>query len=96
LNVEAYDPDLHSYNNIYGRAGLSQSPFTPEVELGFSAETYAIIDVGRSDHYLSGLKLALHADGFLNKIPLLAETEDIRNSRLYLSASVALLFGTRW
>ena len=96
LNVEAYNPDLHTFTNIYGRAGLSQSPFTPSTEFGLSTEAYAIVDLGRNDHYLSGLKFSLNADGFINTIPLLVETEDIRNRRVYLSASIALIFGTRW
>ncbi|TAE59127.1 MAG: hypothetical protein EAZ89_02775, partial [Bacteroidetes bacterium] len=56
IEVEAYDPDEHSYLSIAGRAGLLSSPLRPDVLLGLSARGNLLFDFGRNSRHISGLR----------------------------------------
>ena len=94
--IEAYDPAVHTFGRIVGRASPLSSQLDPRLRVGASVKTYLLLDFSAGSHAISGLQLGLHADMFPQPVPIMAETDNLRNHRLYLSGSVGLLFGSKW
>ncbi|RMG70869.1 MAG: hypothetical protein D6722_07965 [Bacteroidetes bacterium] len=94
--VEAYDPAVHTYGRIVGRANLLSSQLDPRLRVGLSVKTYLLLDFAGGSPAISGLQLGLNADFFPQPVPIMAETEDLRNRRVYLAGSLGLLLGSQW
>ena len=96
VTAEAYDPDIHNFFNIRGRATFSQAPFNPPLQVGGTVGGYALLDLAALDGYVNGIRVGFHLDGFANEIPLIVETSQVSNQQFFASASVAFVLGSRW
>lgn len=87
-----YDPDKHEQDDIFGRAsffnGIDQLKLYP----GLYAKGGLHFDYANDRSSLRSIEVGLAADLYLEKIPIMAFTE---NRQLFLNLYVSILFGSR-
>ncbi|MCI4666961.1 MAG: hypothetical protein MRZ79_02290 [Bacteroidia bacterium] len=91
-----FNPDIHSYQTISGRANLLNNRVDPTFRLGISLKAYSSLDFNSRAGTISGLRFGLNADIFPNEIPIMLENDDLNNQSTFFSASVGLIFGGNW
>ncbi|MDX2245584.1 MAG: hypothetical protein SF052_02330 [Bacteroidia bacterium] len=94
--IEAYDPTLHTYAKIFGRAGFFAARPQLQATLGGSVKGYILVDFARSSRYISGFKLGTHADFFVNPVPIMTGLDKLENHRIFVAFSIGFIFGNRW
>ncbi|MEM7655011.1 MAG: hypothetical protein AAF399_02690 [Bacteroidota bacterium] len=94
--IEAYDPLVHTYARIVGRANALSTPFQPSVVLGGAVQGNVLIDLARKDQALSGILLGMAVEGYAQPIRLMARPEEIQAKRWFFTASLGFVFGRRW
>lgn len=76
--VEQYDPELHDFNNIVGRAnglkGFDQLMFRPGVFFKFGMQ----IEFSAKKQGLSGLEAGIALDAYLQEIELMARIDNLQ------------------
>ncbi len=92
--VERYDPERHSFVDIYGRAGglrgLNEIEFHPGIHAGFAVNFD--YDPGREG--LKGIELGVNVDYFpLGEVEIMAQTA---NTNLFVNLYVTLQFGKKF
>ncbi len=94
--IEAFDPALHAFGRILGRAPLVSTRITPTFRLGLNIQAYATLDFTTSRRIISGVNIGFHVRAFPSRIPILVESEDLQNQSIFVSGSVGFLLGNRW
>lgn len=93
---EAFNPDIHSYQAISGRASVFSNTVDPSLRLGISLKAYVIFDFHYKIKNLTGIKLGINADLFPSSVPLVLETDDLQNASTYLAGTIGFIFGGKW
>ncbi|MBL4709988.1 MAG: hypothetical protein JKY48_16275 [Flavobacteriales bacterium] len=87
-----YDPELHTKNNIYGRAsffnGISETKLYP----GLFSKLGLHFDYGTDRETIRSLEVGVQLDAYLREVPILAFAE---NRQFYLNFYIAIFFGNR-
>lgn len=91
-----FDPGIHSYQAISGRANIFQHQLNPSFRLGLSLKTFATLDFHADKGPISALRMGINADFFPNQIPIMLESEDLNNPSTFLAATIGLVFGGNW
>ena len=94
--VAAYDPAIHSYGKIVGRAGLLASELNLKAQIGASLGIHAFLDFTRSSHFVNGMELSIRTDFFAKPVPILAELDKLENQQMFLSGTIGFVLGNRW
>lgn len=93
LATEAYDPNEHFTNNIYGRASL----FNGWDELGYHPGVFfkagANFEYGITEEKISMLEVGIVFDYFFEEVPIMAVEE---NMQLFTTLYVSMYFGKKW
>ncbi len=96
IEIEAFDPSMHAYSDIFGRANFISSSIKPSFVAGLSLKTYAIMDFTRHDAGIAGLIFAAHADLFPKPVPIMAEINGRVNRQSFFAVSLGMIFGKGW
>ncbi len=99
LVVERYSEENRAkflnYDLIFGGAsfskGLNQLSFIP----GAQAKIGLFFSVGTFDEYVKAAEIGIMADAFIKKVPIMVETNQNKNTPLFLNLYVNLHFGKR-
>ncbi|MEZ4777071.1 MAG: hypothetical protein R3D00_28100 [Bacteroidia bacterium] len=94
--VEAYDPGIHTYSKIFGRASFFAGKPAFRPTLGGSIKGYLMVDFARSSRYISGCKLGAHADFFAKPVPIMTGLDKLENHRIFVALSIGFMIGNRW
>ena len=94
--VVAYDPAVHTYGKIVGRAGLLASELNLDAQIGMSVGIHAFLDFTRSSHFVNGMELSIRTDIFTKPVPILAEFDKLENQKMFLSGTIGFVLGNRW
>lgn len=94
--VEAYDPAIHTYSKIFGRASFFATNPQLQPVLGGSIKGYVMVDFARSSSYISGFKLGCNADFFARPIPIMTGLDKLENHRIFVALSIGFMIGNRW
>jgi hypothetical protein len=94
-SIEAYDPSLHSYFTIGGRAGLFSAPLRLRLQTGLSAKAFIDLDIARQPRSIQHIRLSFNADYYFSPPPILAEHATLSNRQLFLSGGMSLGLGSR-
>ncbi|MEZ4828050.1 MAG: hypothetical protein R3C61_17470 [Bacteroidia bacterium] len=94
--VEAYDPAVHTYSKIFGRASFFAAKPVPELIAGGSVKGYILIDFARSSRYISAFKLGANADFFVKRVPIMTGLDKLENHRIFVALSLGFMMGNRW
>lgn len=96
IEIQAYNPDVHAFSDIFGRANLISSRLQPSLTAGLSLKAYAMVDFSRSVDGLSGLVFSTQADLFPKTVPIIAEINGRVNRQFFFAVSLGLIFGRGW
>ena len=86
--MKPYDPAVHSYNRIFGRARIFSSDLNLSARIGLSLKAYALLDFARNQRFIQGVSLGLNADLFTNRIPIMAELDKLQNQRIFVAGLI--------
>ncbi|MEM8896600.1 MAG: hypothetical protein AAGC85_00780 [Bacteroidota bacterium] len=92
----AYDPAIHAYNDIIGRAGLFNGEFDFNTSIGAHVRAYALLDFARAYKYVSGFEVGINADIYGDPIEIVASQERFENQSTFISATIGIIIGNRW
>jgi hypothetical protein len=96
IEIQAYDPAVHAYSDIFGRANFISSRLQPSLTAGLSLKGYAIMDFSRHEDGLGGLVFSTQADLFPKTVPIIAEINGRANRQFFFAVSLGLIFGRGW
>jgi len=90
--TEKFDPEKHTYDNIFGKApflkGIEETKLWP----GLSTKFALNFDYGTDDHLYRALETGVALDAFIQEIPIMAfET----NRRFYFTLFINIHFGKK-
>lgn len=94
--VQPYDPAVHTYASIIGRAPVLNNSLDLDAQIGASGRVYGIIDFSNRTRTIRGVQLGVDVDWFAEPVPIMADFVEKRNNRLFIAASAGLLLGNRW
>lgn len=92
LSTERYDPDIHSLNNIYGRAGyltgLSETSIYPGLSLKFALN----FEYAPEDEILRVIEVGANIDAFHKEMEIMAFEQ---NNQLWLTLYANIIIGKK-
>ncbi|MDP5171946.1 MAG: hypothetical protein NWR72_16975 [Bacteroidia bacterium] len=94
--VEAYDPTVHTYTSIVGRAPILSSPLDLSTQIGVSAKTYALLDFSNHSEAIRAIQVGVNVDWFPSAVPIMADFIEARNNQLFFAVHIGLVLGNRW
>lgn len=94
--IEPYNPAVHSFASIIGKASIFDSDFIPSTQFGLSGKVYGIIDFSDNSNAIKAVQLGLNANWFASPVPIMADFVEVPNNQMFLSVSIGLLLGNRW
>ncbi len=93
ISTEAYNPDEHFANNIYGRASF----FNGWNELGYHPGVFfkagANFEYGITEKKVSMIEIGIIFDYFFEEVPIMAVEE---NMQLFTTLYLSMYFGKKW
>ncbi len=93
---QPFNPDIHSYQAISGRASFFSNEFNPEFRLGLSLKAFATLDFNSKAGPISGIRAGINADLFPSEIPIMLPNEDLVNPSALFAATIGFVFGGNW
>ncbi|MEL6134196.1 MAG: hypothetical protein AAFR59_12605 [Bacteroidota bacterium] len=91
-----FDPSIHTYQSIAGRAPFFSGEFSPKFHPGIGGKLFATIDIGGGESFISAIRFETTTDLFLQDIPIMMESENLSNQQIFLSFNVSFLMGGKW
>lgn len=96
LAVERYDPTVHTYESIYGRAsglnGLNELSIHPGAFFKFAFN----FEYSNEKDRLKGLDVGLAVDAYARQIPIMAENITEENKQVFLTFYLNFFFGSKF
>lgn len=93
LNLEKYNPDIHDFNNIYGRGPFSKGFENLRIHPGLYAKFGMNFEYGAWDETTRSLEAGVILDAFLKPVPLMAyQVKD----QFFISFYLSFHFGKRY
>ncbi|MBK8698742.1 MAG: hypothetical protein IPN29_04085 [Saprospiraceae bacterium] len=83
------------YGSIYGGASFSNGIKELSIVPGFQAKAGLFFSVGAFDEYVKAAETGLMIDLFIKKIPIMVETDGLKNSPIFVNLYINLHFGKR-
>lgn len=83
------------YGSIYGGSSFSTGLKEISILPGFQAKAGLFFSVGAFDEYVKAAEAGVMVDVFIKKVPIMVETEGLRNSPFFVNLYVNLHFGRR-
>lgn len=93
LQTQAYDPDLHYTNNIYGRASFFNGFNELKYQPGLFFKGGLNFEYGITEEKISMLEAGIIFDYFFEEVPIMA-IED--NLQLFTTLYLTMYFGKKW
>ena len=83
--------------NIYGASSFTQGLADLGFRPGIHGKIGLHLDWGAFDEFIKAVDVGLMIDGYINKVPIMIETDDIdaENQRLFINLYVSLQLGKR-
>lgn len=94
--TRAFDPEVHSYDDVIGKAGLFGGPFSPEAKIGLSLRLLGVMDFSKSSRYIGGIIMGINADLFPERLTVMVERDGLENHQAFISFRIGLVLGNRW
>jgi len=95
IEVSKYDPQIHNFENIYGKAsgllGFDELKMQPGGFCSLSMQ----FEYANSHDRIKGLEVGMALDGFLNRVEIMAPDYVDANNRLYLNLFLQVYFGSK-
>ncbi len=91
-----FDPDIHTFQTIGGRASFFGGGFSPRFYAGLGGKLFATLDLAGNESFISAIRFETTADLFLQKVPIMMESENLSNQRIFLSFSASFVMGGKW
>ncbi len=100
LSTERYDPELHFFDDIYGRApfvyGLTEISLYPG---GFAKFAFNF-EYSNTKNRLKGLETGVVLDAYLKRVPIMAESigglEGVKNKQIFFNFYINLFLGKKY
>lgn len=92
-DVQPFDPRVHiNQDDVLGTGGILQGLDESEVEIGFNIKTSLSFEFGTFKNNVSGFEVGFMLEAFPEEIVIIPTAE---NRKVFSSAFITLLFGTR-
>lgn len=91
-NYVPFDPDIHTFSNVFGAGRLFQGLSESSFAIGANAKTFANFEFGTFKNNVAGLEVGVMVEGY-NKEIVIIPTQD--NNAVFTSAYFTLYWGTR-
>src|SRR5690606_580256 len=92
---EANAEKFLTFSDIYGSSGFRKGLADLGIIPGIQGKLGLFFSLGASDEYIKSIETGLMADFFLRKVPIMVETEEVRNKPYFINLYVNLQFGKR-
>jgi hypothetical protein len=92
LSMEKYDPNIHSADNIYGRAPFFQGFNKIKPLPGLYFKTGLNFEYGAYTESLKAIEAGIAVDAYLKDVPILAFND---NKKIFVSLYLSFHFGNR-
>jgi hypothetical protein len=92
LNVERFDPDIHSTTDIYGRAPFFKGFDHIGLYPGIYLKSGISFEYGADDKFVKILECGAFVDAFYKNVPIMAKQ---KNQFLFVNVYIALHLGKR-
>jgi hypothetical protein len=98
LRVERYDPNIHDFNEIYGRAGFFTGFDEIEFRPGLYVKSGASFDFNLLDDKVTTLEIGAIADYFFASVPIMFEPAGVEstNKAWFIQLYLTVNFGKKW
>lgn len=83
------------YNSIFGGSSFWTGITGSSVAVGGHAKAGAHFALGAFDKYVRAVEVGVMMDMFVKKLPVLIETDDLKNRRLFLNLYLSVQIGKR-
>jgi hypothetical protein len=90
---ERYDPQQHFANNIFGRASWFRGLAEMSVVAGVFGRAGLNFEYAGENTGIRGLEVGATLDAYPQRIPIMAETEEVINKQFFFELYLSLLFG---
>lgn len=84
-----------TFGDIYGSSGFRKGVADLGIIPGIQGKLGLFFSLGASDEYIKSIETGLMADFFIRKVPIMVETEQVRNKPYFINLYVNLQFGKR-
>ncbi len=100
LSTERYDPEIHFFDDIYGRAPFVYGLTEISVYPGGFAKFAFNFEYSNTKNRLKGLETGVAFDAYLRRVPIMAENigglEGVKNKRFFFNFYVNLFLGKKY
>lgn len=83
------------YSQIFGSSGFSKGLSEVSFVPGAQAKAGLFFSLGAYDEYIKAIEIGLMADMYMNKVPIMVETESVSNKPYFINLYVHLQLGKR-
>ncbi|MEZ5048311.1 MAG: hypothetical protein R2766_01540 [Saprospiraceae bacterium] len=99
IKTEKYNSDnadtFLDYDRIYGGTGYFTGFGEASVQPGIQGKLGLLFSLGQYDKTIKALEVGLMADVFFKKIPIMVETDNVKNKPYFLNFYLTFQFGKR-
>ncbi len=92
--VERYDPEIHDFNVINGRANFLRGLDEMKLAFGAVAKIAATFEYSGDNEGVQQLEVGVVLDAFLNKVPIMIE--EANNQRFFPSIFISYSVGKKY
>ena len=92
---EANAEKFLDYSQIFGSSGFSKGLTELSLIPGAQAKAGLFFSLGAYDEYIKAIEIGLMADMYINKVPIMVETENVSNKPYFINLYVHLQLGKR-
>ena len=92
---EANAEKFLDYSQIFGSSGFSKGLTELSLIPGAQAKAGLFFSLGAYDEYIKSIEVGLMADMYINKVPIMVETENVSNKPYFVNLYVHLQLGKR-
>lgn len=94
VSVERYDPEIHDFNVINGRANFFRGLDEMKLAFGAVAKISATFEYSGENSGIHQLEAGIALDAFLNEVPIMVE--EANNQRFFPSIFIAYSVGKKY
>ena len=91
--IEAFDSNIHNFNNVIGTAGFLEGINEAKIRPGINLKSAINFEFGSMKKGSLTLEVAFLAEAFTNKMIIMAT---VKNNSIFTSAFITLFYGRKW
>jgi len=91
--IEAFDPNIHNFNNVIGSAGVFEGVEDAVYRPGIHLKTALNFEVGTSKKSAVGIEIGFLGEAFSKKMIIMPT---LNNKSFFTSAFISLFYGKKW